>query len=139
MCVCEYVTVCFPLRNWHVKTVQMICRGHGFENLCLCEKFLFFFLFPCRPPRPDVTTTTTTMARHYYCDGRELLNFKFSWIFLCVRCALLWVCECVSVSVRVRVCASVNSMSEALLVVRLEITNEHSVGLQYIKVTQELA
>lgn len=71
MCVCEYVTVCFPLRNWHVKTVQMICRGHGFENLCLCEKFLFFFsYFPAvhhgptlppplpRPPWPAIITAT---------------------------------------------------------------------------------
>lgn len=74
----------------------------GLKTCVSVKNFFFFFLFPCRPPRPDVTTTTatTTMARHYYCDGRELLNFKFSWIFLCVRCALLWVCECVCVCKR---------------------------------------
>lgn len=132
VCMCEYVTVCFPLRNWHVKTVQMICRGHGFENLCLCEKFLFFFLISL--------PSTTARRYHHHCHdhhGPPLLlrrervaKFQiFLDLSLCAMRPVVSVC----------VCASVNSMSEALLVVRLEITNEHSVGLQYIKVTQELA
>lgn len=63
VCMCEYVTVCFPLRNWHVKTVQMICRGHGFENLCLCEKFLFFFLISL--------PSTTARRYHHHCHDHH--------------------------------------------------------------------